>query len=168
MRPFMRFLGVFLVALGVAACRVGPNPSRSPLATSPFGAQVELEVVGSSTIPGTAYDLRGRLELLSITDSGLLVDNGAVIVLVRFGAFNRATLKDAPGVKPLNGYPTRQHRESARKYSRYPFGLTEEQMNSLLADRNQEGLIIVGQHQEANPPRPPSSGSRDSRQPMAG
>ncbi|MCJ7629574.1 MAG: hypothetical protein MUO50_14455 [Longimicrobiales bacterium] len=138
-------LGLLLVSVGVTACRIGSNPSRSPIASSPYGAQVELTFSRLQGSPATAPDLTGWVELLAVTDSGLMVDNGTVIALVRFGSFTEAKLMNSPGVGTIKVLPKPEQLDKARRYSRYPFGLTDAQLGSLLAHRSQETLVIVGE-----------------------
>jgi hypothetical protein len=141
--PFL--LVLLSVSAGFTACRFGPDPSRSPTATSPYGAQVEIDLTKTVSAPGWAIGPTTRLELVAITDSGLMVDDGAVFFLVQFGSISKASLKDTPGVGAIKGYgPDPERLDRMRRYSRYPFGLTEAQLASLLAVRNQDALVIIG------------------------
>lgn len=138
--------GLFVLALfvlGASACRIGSDPRRSPTATSPYGARVEIKFEGIGRIPDSAYGSPVLGELLAITESGLMVDDGALIMLFRFGSFSEAELKNAPGVKALIGVPPPVERlQEARLFARYPFGLTDGQLASLLQERGQESLVI--------------------------
>lgn len=74
---------------------------------------------------------------------GLLVDDGASIWLFTFGSFRKVEFLDQSGAKPLEGNPPLPDRlEMARLLSRYPYGLTEEQLASLLSDKGQDGPIV--------------------------
>ncbi|MGM0670471.1 MAG: hypothetical protein ACQET1_12195 [Gemmatimonadota bacterium] len=84
------------------------------------------------------------LELLAVTERGFLVFSGSAIALVRYRSFRDARLQEAPGVGRIRGLDASPETlEKARKYSRYPFGLSERELASLLADLGQEGLIIL-------------------------
>lgn len=139
------FLVLLSLSAAVTACRFGQDPSRSPTATSPYGAQVEIDLIRTVSTQGRTIGPASRLELVAITDSGLLVDDGVVLILVRFGTFSNAKIKDTSGVDSIKGYePSPERLDTMRKYSRYPYGLPEAQLASLLAIRNQEALVIIG------------------------
>jgi hypothetical protein len=135
----MRVLAILLVPLlltTLTACRIGSNAAKSPVADSPYGAQAYLELTAS----GEA-DIRA--ELLAVTEKGLLLDDGAHIHLFLFSSFEKTTLSGAPGSGTLKGEdPDPERLEAFRKYSRYPFGLTDEQLAYLLETREQEELIV--------------------------
>jgi hypothetical protein len=72
-----------------------------------------------------------------------MLDDGAIITLFRFGSFEKAKLTNVPGAKEIRGNPPPPDRlDRARWHARYPFGLREEQLASLLETRGQEELVI--------------------------
>jgi len=143
MRPLYTLLVLLLLLPGISACRIGKDPSKSIAATSPFGARMVLEFEENSGVPGLVYGNKLWGELLAVTDTGFLVDNGADIILFSFGSFKEAKLDKASSVGTLNGNaPALDRLEKARLFSRYPYGLTETQLAALLKDRGQEALIV--------------------------
>lgn len=124
-----------LVSLAVAGCQMGTRPSELVPATSPRGTEVELHLT----------DAGGRLtgELVAVRENDLLLDTSRGFTAVRYAAFGRAEFEDAPGVGRWRD--AEGQRERLARYSRYPFGVSEELLRRLLAARDQEELRVIRQ-----------------------
>ena len=132
----LTFLLAPLLLASLTSCRLGSNPAKSPVADSPYGAQANLELTASG-------EADFRAELLAVTEEGLLLDDGAQIHLFQFSSFKEAKLDGAPRTGTLKGEdPDPERMEAFKKYSRYPFGLTDEQLAALVESRDQEDLIV--------------------------
>lgn len=142
MRQVTWILGVLLVT-GSFGCRIGFDPGRSVVATSQYGAQIELRFDSTEEYPEAWVGRSVRIELLAVTEEGILVEDGAYIWLFTFGSFRKAEFQDGSGAKSLEGNPPVPERlRVARFLSRYPYGLSEEQLAFLLSDRGQAELIV--------------------------
>jgi hypothetical protein len=137
---FPRVLSLIALGFALGSCRVGSNSTMSPVARSPFGAMVEFQLSRPSE---EGPDLGKPVELLAINGAGLIVEANGYLVLVRFQSFRTAKLQDSPGVGTIYGDdPDRATLREAQKYSRYPFGLEQRQMASLLEERGQPSMIV--------------------------
>jgi hypothetical protein len=136
---------LILLSYMVGSCyiEVGSNPSESGVARSPFGARVHFQFPGTPEVSGTSIRLDHPVELLVVSDSGLLVEADGPLVMVRFTSFETAELQDSPGVGTIRGErPDPGTLEEAREYSRYPFGLPDEQRDLLLRQRGQSAVWV--------------------------
>jgi hypothetical protein len=137
---FPRLLSLIALGIALGSCRIGFNSSMSSVARSPFGAMVEFQLSGTAE---EGPDLSTPVELLTINDAGLIVEADGYLVLVRFQSFRTAKLQDSPGVGTIHGDdPDRATLREAQHYSRYPFGLEQRQLASLLEERGQPSMIV--------------------------
>jgi hypothetical protein len=144
MRYVTWVLGTLFLAGGFG-CYVGTDPGKSFVATSQYGIQIGLHFHTPEDQPEEWVGRPMRIELLAVTEEGLLVDDGASIWLFHYGSFRSAEFLDEGGAKDLEGNPPLPDRlEMARLLSRYPYGLTDDQLEALLADRGQEGVVVRG------------------------
>lgn len=119
-----------LACLALSACKFGGwHPSVSG---SGYGGPVEL------TLPGVQE--RIQAELLRVDETGLLVLQGARVVHVPWSDLFRVRVAGGPpGTVTLGGMPPNaQALEALRLRSRYPFGLTDAQLQELLAASGQD------------------------------
>ena len=128
-------LALVVIALG---CRVGPNPARSPAATSPHGIVVMISGMGST----------GRVEasgeLLAVRADGLLLEHPDNIVLYQFGSFQRAR-RGRGQFGPDRGYIDSMDSEGFaawRPYARHPDGLSDEHLALLIRAKGQDSLVV--------------------------
>lgn len=122
--------GLMLVAL--SACRVG-GWSTSQKAT-PYGGRAHV------TTPDTA--LAG--ELLTVDASGVLLAAPDELVRVRWASISRVRVRDrGVDVALLRAAPSEAQMEDLRLVSRYPFGLTEDQLRTLLSSQGQVSVREV-------------------------
>jgi hypothetical protein len=142
MRYLTWILGVLVFAWG-GGCYFGSDPGKSFVAKSQYGIRIGLHFHATEDQPDEWADRPVRIELLAVTEEGLLVEDGAAIWLFTYGSFKSVEFLDNAGAKDLEGNPPPPDRlEMARLLSRYPYGLTDDQLAFLLADRGQEALIV--------------------------
>lgn len=136
---FLRHIIVLILMLSFASCRVGPRTESVAPATQPQGAPT---TVTYAPAVGPQRTISG--ELVATRDDGFLLLAPQGLTLVRAGAIRRATFSDVVGIRRLRGPANASQRRTLARFSRYPFGLTEVQLNSLLEALSQERLIEVG------------------------
>ncbi len=142
MRYVVWVLGFFFL-LGNLGCYLGTDPRKSEVATSQYGARIQFQFDTPEEYPEAWFGEPVRIELLAVRDRGLLVEDGGSIWLFRFGSFKKAQFFDGSEAKDLEKNPPLPDRlEMARLLSRYPYGLTDDQLASLLADRGQDAVIV--------------------------
>lgn len=116
--------GLVCVALG--ACRVG-GWSASQKA-NPYGGHAEV------TTPDTT--LAG--ELLAVAASGVLLAAPDELVRVPWASISRVRIRERGVDVPLSrAPPSEAQMEDLRLVSRYPFGLTQDQLGALLSSQGQ-------------------------------
>lgn len=143
MRRVPFHLTLILLSSMAGSCRLGSNAADSRVARSPYGARVVFQFSGTAEVSGTSVRLDQPVELLVVSDSGLLVEASGRLVMVGFTSFETAKLLDSPGVGTIRGEgPDHPSLEKARPYSRYPFGLTDEQLERLLRQRGQSAVLV--------------------------
>jgi hypothetical protein len=111
------------IAALAAACMTSGDPRAYPQATSAFGAEVTVSLVGGGGVQG---------ELLAVTDTSVLlmvrdrvvVARGAAIIIIAAG---RTWFSYA------NGGPRIASLERLRRLSRFPYGIAPATMAALLA-----------------------------------
>ena len=124
-----------LGALGMAACRVGPNPARSPAATAPRGIGVQLFFdSGEEPVSG---------ELLEVQDSGLLIQRPESIELFRYSAFRAARSQSGPRRTRIRTSDSEAF-QTWTPFARHPYGISAEQLSELLRFAGQDELLIHG------------------------
>lgn len=135
MRRALRF-GLVLAVCGVATgCRVGHNPVASPAARSPHGVLVELRLrSGDDSLSG---------ELIEVRDQAIVVRAIGQIVLVPFSAVRSARSQSGPRRTRVRGSDA-EHFKTWAPFARYPYGLTEAQLDELLRLEGQSTLVVVG------------------------
>jgi len=133
-----RTLAVFLAALAVAACHVGPQVNKSDLGVSAYGANVDVELTRKVRAKRVEYNG----ELLEVRDDGLLiltheeVDTDPRIALIPWSTIYRAGTSDLPGIAVRMSQGDSQRKASTdklRNVSRYPQGLSPGLTDRLLA-----------------------------------
>jgi hypothetical protein len=83
-------------------------------------------------------------ELIEVRDGGLLILLPGGLTLVDYAVVREATFPETIGVGPLRGRGTEEQLARLARFSRYPFGLKEEQLARLLEALGQDGLVEIG------------------------
>jgi hypothetical protein len=129
-------LGAGCAALLSSACRIGQNPALSPAATSPRGIAVQLE-----------WDVRPRPrasegELLGVDEQGVYVLHPSNLVLYPFGS----PIVLRPGKRPPDALDLASASDTEVRdfvhYARYPFGIDERVLRSVLDAIGQDSLVV--------------------------
>jgi hypothetical protein len=124
---------VVAIALSLGACFTGPAATEYAPALSPAGVRMSVRV-GRDDI---------RAELLETRDSGIVVLAPDVIAFIPFSAIRDFTLAQERS-RYAGGIPTPAVREHLRLRSRFPHGLSPEQLARLLAAQRQDAVRVIG------------------------
>lgn len=120
---------LILLPLGLSACRFG-GWGRG-FRESGLGCTVELRpAIGTQRTEG---------ELLLARDDGLVVLSGGRVLFAPWDAMSRVTFQGVPVDRLLGGQaPTNPgHLDNMRQVSRYPYPLTDAQMDAVLERQGQ-------------------------------
>ena len=112
-----RLAGVALLAATIGCFHFGPTPQEYAPAVSPRGAHVRLGA--------DLYTTLAAGELVAVTDSGLLLDDGTRLAHI---ARSRFTVVRVRGARVYEFRPSQWARiaDHLRPFSRFPQGLTPE------------------------------------------
>jgi hypothetical protein len=128
--------GIGVAVLLLTACRVGPNIETFEPARRAEGTQATLRL----RVAGRAITRVGELVAVREVDFLLLTERG--LERVPFEAMDSGEFADArPGRVQRAG--REGDRRSIAHYSRYPLGLTDEQLRALVQALGQDALIEV-------------------------
>lgn len=125
------------IVLTSIGCQMGNTPGEFAPATSPQGTEVRV-----------TYEQAGRLtdasgELIEARADGLLVLLPRGFTRIDYDAISVITFGAPGGSQRLSGVRTAEERQRLAQLSRYPVGLTDDQVARLLQARGQERLIEV-------------------------
>jgi hypothetical protein len=127
-----RILGLALIGILLTGCRVG-GWNRGQEVT-PFG--------GTVSLTAAAVTMQG--ELLLADETGVLALVGNEILRAPWSAISRIQVRDRPASVALSGNtPTEADLDALRLASRYPFGITDDQLASLLEAHGQSEVRVV-------------------------
>ncbi len=122
-----------LIALILSGCSFGPSPETYPPARTPSGATGEVRVRGAVYMG----------ELLEARDSALVLRAAQGIVHVPFRLITRLRFTHVADLYDPVAADFRSRREQLRLVSRFPYGLSPEVWERLLATQGQAELIKV-------------------------
>ena len=122
---------LFATALIAVGCAIGPSEKNFKPAISPAGVEARLRF--------RRGELRG--ELIEVRDSGLVVAPPGDVLFVPFTAIRAATFAQTT-LAPAPGIPGPQVRERIRLLSRFPNGLSPDQLERFLASRGRQSLRV--------------------------
>jgi hypothetical protein len=143
--PTLRVLLLALLAAAAAGCHYGPRIETFEPARSPEGIHVKLDLQAGATVS----EISG--ELLAVREDGLLLnvptDRGAT-----FRSPRRVTLVAYRYVRKVDARPLSDQspatsvadRETLRRLSRFPQGLSTELLDALMVTQDQTALAVVG------------------------
>jgi len=135
--PWARTLAV-LVAIASSACYVGTDPSRLAVARSPHGVAMRVAWLGSD-----AGNWGQDAELLAISESGIYLLHGRTPVLYPFGAPAILRTRSGPRFRfDLRSSIDEERLEAIAPYARYPFGLDETGMRTLLDALGGDSVVV--------------------------
>jgi hypothetical protein len=131
----MRYVKMFSAACTalMAACVVGPNVSSLEPAVGARGTEATV-MVGEAPYVG---------ELVAVRDSDFILMLPAGLARIPYGAVRGATFTDTLGLRAIDIGPTQAEQRQLAQFSRYPFGLTDEQVDRLLEALGQDRLVEV-------------------------
>jgi hypothetical protein len=122
----------------LSACRFGRAPEDIMPATTPTGASVQV------TYRQSGIEVTDMGESIEVRDDGIVVRLSDGFTLIRFGALVEARFQAAGGPRRIRQPGGRGTLDELVQVSRYPFGISDEQLSRLLASANQPELIEVG------------------------
>ncbi len=127
----MRRLGAGLVALALVACHVGTRASSFAPAIDPEGVSAQI-VTHAETF---------EAELLAVSDTALL--RNRTVVLARYAVIREATFQQVSEAVERGVAPDSATRERLRLISRFPQGVSREQLRALLAVYGQPAVDVL-------------------------
>ena len=131
----MRYVRMLSAACPVlmAACVVGPNVSSLEPAVGARGTEATV-MVGDAAYAG---------ELVAVRDGDFILILSSGLARIPYGAVRGATFTDTLRLRSIAGGPTQAEQRQLAQFSRYPFGMTDEQVGRLLEALGQDGLVEV-------------------------
>lgn len=122
-----------VVVVSFPACRVGGSWDAETV-SAPYGGDVEVQA-GSTTATG---------ELLMVRGDGVVFLHDGRATVVHWDAIDRLAFPDHP-VEELRGGegPSSRHRREMELASRYPYGLTDDQLQRVLEGLGQSELAVL-------------------------
>lgn len=136
-----RLLVFGCLALAPVACRMGTNPSASPVARSPHGAMMRIDWREDHDTfwPETA-------ELVTVADSGLFLLHPPAVVFYPFGIRARVASGQTPGVGTVNleGPPPAEQLTALARYARHPYGLDDDGLGRLVEALGSDSIRVRG------------------------
>jgi len=132
----MRNVAIAVAGLLLAACVVGPNIDTYGPANRVNGTQTTMRLlVGGQEVTHTG-------ELIAVRSDDFLVLTEEGLERIPHELVQRADFASA-SPDDIRGAGTDRQRRSLARYSRYPQGLTQTQMDGLLAGFDQSALLEV-------------------------
>jgi hypothetical protein len=129
----MRRLGATLAAVALVACHVGTRASSFAPAIDPEGVFAQIVTHGETF----------EAELLAVSDTSLLLLRSRTVVLASYAVIREATFQQVPGTVERGVAPDSATRERLRLISRFPQGVSREQLRTLLAAYGQSALDVL-------------------------
>lgn len=129
----MRTTTLIAVTLLLIACHHGTRVKRYEPAQSPQGARIAVNT--------TSSDYEG--ELLAVRDSGVVMLRRETVLFITYGRVSEATV-DGVGLAFRGGKPPDdQMKRRLKLLSRYPQGIDDALLGSLLETYAQPRLMVV-------------------------
>jgi hypothetical protein len=143
--PTPRVLLLALLAAAAAGCHYGPRIETFEPARNPEGIQVKLDLQAGPTVG----EISG--ELLAVREDGLLL-NVLSNPAAGFGSTREVTLVAYRYIRKVDASPLSDQspvtsaadRETLRRVSRFPQGLSTELLDALMVAQGQAALAVVG------------------------
>lgn len=131
-RPLL--VSIILLFLLPTGCMIGPSIHNARQARNPTGVRSVL-TLAKHTIDG---------ELIALQVDGLVILSHEELSLVQFGLIQSGRFSGSGAPRITSGrWPDRDEFERLRQLSRYPHGLSEEVLQRLLAEYDQDELMVV-------------------------
>jgi hypothetical protein len=132
-------LGVLAATTFLAGCPVGTTVESVSTASRPTGT------ASSVTYLRGGQELRAKGELVAVREDGLMVLWRQRLTLFTYPAISEVTFTEVLGDDRLRGSPPpADERARVARFARYPFGITDAQLDLLLEALGQEQLGVVG------------------------
>ena len=128
-----RRIGAGLAALALVACHVGTRASSFAPAIDPEGVSARI-VTHAATF---------EAELLAVSDTALLLLRNRTVVLARYAVIREATFQQVSETVERGVAPDSTTRERLRLISRFPQGVSREQLRALLAAYGQPAVDVL-------------------------
>jgi len=133
-----RIFAVVVAAALLSGCPVGPNVESVGPAARPQGTAL------SVTYSQDARESIANGELVAVRESGLLVLAPEGLTLFNYTAISQANFTEVLGGDQLRGSPpSEEERARVARFARYPFGITDTQLDLLLEALGQDRLEVV-------------------------
>lgn len=131
----MRYARTVSAAVPVllAACFVGPNVGSLEPAVGARGTEATV-TVGETPHTG---------ELVAVRDGDFIMLLPSGLARIPYGVVRGATFTDTLRPRAIYSGPTQTEQDQLAQFSRYPFGLTEEQVGRLLEALDQDRLVEI-------------------------
>ena len=129
----MRSFGAALAALALVACHVGTRAASFAPAIDPEGVSAQIV-----TATGTF-----EAELLAVSDTAFLLLRNRTVVLARYVVIREATFQQVSEAVERGVAPESATRERLRLISRFPQGVSREQLRALLAAYGQPAVDVL-------------------------
>ncbi len=129
----MRRVGAALAALALVACHVGTRVFSFGPAVDPEGVSAQI-VTNAGTF---------EAELLAVSDTALLLLRNRTVVLARYAVIRAATFQQVSETVDRGVAPDSATRERLRLISRFPQGVSREQLRALLAAYGQAAVDVL-------------------------
>ena len=131
-------LPVLSCALLAACGTFGATAASLPPAVGPLGARIDVyQVVAPATQPPASC------ELLAVLDSALVLSCGTRLTLAPYSRIRRAAVQQLGREYGFEGPPAAAPRERLRTVSRFPQGMRDEWLTSLLVAAGQPSLDVL-------------------------
>lgn len=126
-----------VVALACGACTIGRPLNDLRPTSGPQGTRARV-TYGNA---GPAITIEG--ELVAVRDDGLLLLARDRLTLVRYGVLREARFPDTTRVGRFRRSANERQRRALAQFSRYPFGLSPDQLDRLLESLGQDQLAVI-------------------------
>ena len=139
---------LFILAISISACHVGPQLDKSEIGQQPHGANVTVELMSKGGKKRTEHNG----ELIDVRDDGLVLgirtdtDDSIRYVFVSWDVIFVARPADWPGYVVRHSHGEARRKESIskqRNISRFPQGLSPELLEEMLAHTGQPELETI-------------------------
>jgi hypothetical protein len=121
----------FAGAALLASCYTSPAPQTFPHATSPYGAEVLVQLVDGGSMTGELLEVTDTTVTLLTRPSGrVAVARAAMIRQLEFDRYNVVRYEG-------DANPSRKALENARRFARFPYGMSPAVRATVLAKAGQ-------------------------------